>query len=270
MGQSLKCMTGYLDPRIVAFVDSQIRSTKILIISKTSCMACSEAKQLLRALSSRTGVNPKVFELDKYKNECRNSIIKYISVQTGISTVPQIFINARFVGGNDTIQRLHQERKLVSLILQPMKPTHLSPTHKPSLRVTALRRGKLSNPQDKLMPTNTTIPMLSERNSDGVNNFDHLPGGFHPAGRRSSQQDMVGCSPYFETNHNKLRRRRSAQPTPLFLKSSLSVSNVNHPNVPLEDLEILSKPARRFFTPNFQTTPKDRLALEQDSLITTN
>jgi len=252
MGQSLKCMTGYLDPRIVAFVESKIRFTKILVVSKTSCKACSEAKQLLRTLSSRTGINPTVFEIDKYENECRSSIIKYLSEQTGISTVPQIFINGRFVGGNDTIQRLHQERRLVSLILQPVKPTRLSSKHKPSLGDTALRRGKLSNLRYKLITEDKNIPILSESKSDGFNNFDHLPGGYHPAERRTSQPDMADCSPFFEIKRTELRRRRSAQPTTLFFKSGLSVSNVNHPNVPMEDLEILNKPARRLSKHSFK------------------
>jgi len=121
MGQNFECTSGYLDPMIVSYVEYRVNSAKILVVSKTSCAACTEVKQLFRCLISRTGVIPTVVEVDKYGLQCTKGIMNYISAQTGINTVPQVFINGMFVGGNDAVQSLHRGGGLVTLILQPMK-----------------------------------------------------------------------------------------------------------------------------------------------------
>lgn len=121
MGQ--KCTSERLDPVIVSYVESQIHSAKILILSKTTCVACTSAKQLLRGHISKTGIIPTVFEIDANGPQCTKGVINYISARTGINTVPQIWIHGKFVGGNDAVQRLHREGRLVTLILQPVKAT---------------------------------------------------------------------------------------------------------------------------------------------------
>lgn len=102
------------DSSINALIQSKIRSSKIFVISKIKCPACVEAKALLKKLASKTGVIPVVFELDRYPAKQKRMIVEHL--KTGVKTVPQIFVNGIFIGGNDDIQRLHQRNGLVSLI----------------------------------------------------------------------------------------------------------------------------------------------------------
>jgi len=112
MGQSMS----YPDPRILSAVKSQIDSTPILVVSKSGCNACKKAKQLLNQLAVTSGVAPSVFEIDSYGLLCMKAIMKHLSAKTGVKTVPQIWINGRFVGGNDDIQQLHRGGQLLSLM----------------------------------------------------------------------------------------------------------------------------------------------------------
>jgi len=106
----------YPDPRILSAVKSQIDSTPILVVSKSGCNACKKAKQLLNQLAVTSGVAPSVFEIDSYGLLCMKAIMKHLSAKTGVKTVPQIWINGSFVGGNDDIQQLHREGQLLSLM----------------------------------------------------------------------------------------------------------------------------------------------------------
>jgi len=97
-------------------IESNIWTKTIFIVSKIKCPACVQAKALLNRLASKNGVKPTVCDLDNYPKELVKSIIKWLSAKTGIKTVPQVWINGKFVGGNDDVQRLHGERRLMSLI----------------------------------------------------------------------------------------------------------------------------------------------------------
>jgi len=112
MGQNMS----YPDPRILSAVKSQIDSTPILVVSKSGCNACKKAKNLLNQLAVTSGVAPSVFEIDSYGLLRMKAIMKHLSAETGVKTVPQIWINGRFVGGNDDIQQLHREGQLLSLM----------------------------------------------------------------------------------------------------------------------------------------------------------
>jgi len=112
MGQDIS----YPDPRILSAVKSQIDSTPILVVSKSGCNACIKAKQLLNQLAVTSGVAPSIFEIDSYGLRHKKAIMKHLSARTGVKTVPQIWINGRFVGGNDDIQQLHRAGQLSSLM----------------------------------------------------------------------------------------------------------------------------------------------------------
>jgi len=238
MGESFSCTLGYLDPRIVSMVEHRIRSAKILVVSKTTCPACARAKQLLRGLVSKTGVNPTIIEVDQYENQCTKGVMNYLSAQTGISTVPQIYINGRFVGGNDVIQRLHKKGKLVQLILQPMKASpsiasatdvnrygYMSSTSTARpLRVSAFKRKGRAIPSfEKPMPANTTIPRTNnDIKSDYFNDW------------KSNTQTL------------SLSRRWSTTAVRPLLTPKLDIFNDSHSQSSFRstDLEILSKPTR--------------------------
>jgi len=126
-----------MDSNTLSFIESQINTSTIFVVSKTSCKACSKAKKLLNQLVIKTWSPPCVFEVDSLGRKGKKALIKYLSSKTGIKTVPQIWINGCFVGGNDDIQQLHREGLLVSLIKSKSK-SNLSntgnsfPTRSPS------------------------------------------------------------------------------------------------------------------------------------------
>jgi len=115
MLDSLKSQIGY-----------NIGSKTIFVVSKIKCRACVEAKALLNKLSSKTGVKPSVLDLDNYPKQLVIAIINWLSSKTGIKTVPQIFINGEFVGGNDDVQNLHWKGQLLLLIGMKAKRGELS------------------------------------------------------------------------------------------------------------------------------------------------
>jgi len=98
-------------------IEFLIKSKSIFVLSKVKCGACVKAKALLNKLSFKTGIKPSILDLDNYPKQFVRVIISWLSAtKTGIKTVPQIFIKGRFVGGNDDVQKLHTNGRLLSLI----------------------------------------------------------------------------------------------------------------------------------------------------------
>jgi len=98
-------------------IEYLIKSKSIFVLSKVKCSACVKAKALLNKLSFKTGVKPSILDLDNYPKQFVRVIISWLSAtKTGIKTVPQIFIKGKFVGGNDDVQKLHKNGRLLSLI----------------------------------------------------------------------------------------------------------------------------------------------------------
>jgi len=97
-------------------IEYYINSKSIFVLSKVKCGACVKAKALLNKLSFKTGVKPSILDLDNYPKQLYRAIISWLSAKTGIKTVPQIFIKGKFVGGNDDVQKLHTNGRLLSLI----------------------------------------------------------------------------------------------------------------------------------------------------------
>lgn len=186
MGQNFACTAGYLDPMIVSYVDSCIHSAQILVVSKTNCASCTSVKQLLRGLTSRTGIIPTVFEVDKYGRQCTKGIMNYISARTGINTVPQVYINGRFVGGNDAVQSLDRQGRLVTMILQPMKsrPSITSTGNVNGLgKVDPMRFSSFQRDM-KMMSTNERIPSAKSYRKS-ANLLNYKPNGVSSRSLRS-------------------------------------------------------------------------------------
>ena len=55
-----------------------------------------------------------IHELDMMQNGA--AIQQALSQQTGQQTVPNVFIHAQHVGGNDAISKLHHSKKLQSML----------------------------------------------------------------------------------------------------------------------------------------------------------
>jgi len=105
-----------MDSRIISHLESKIAKSRIFIVSKTRCPACIQAKDLFNKQALKTGIVPIFFNLDKFSKWQVKMIVNHLSARTGRKTVPQIWVNGRFIGGNDDIQRINREGRLMSLI----------------------------------------------------------------------------------------------------------------------------------------------------------
>lgn len=84
---------------------------KILVLSKSYCPYCSSTKQLLAALNLQNVV---VLELDNRADGGQLQSAAY--GLTNQSTVPNIWIGTRHVGGNSDLQALHKSGELKKII----------------------------------------------------------------------------------------------------------------------------------------------------------
>jgi len=145
----------------ISHVKSKIKTSKIFVVSKSKCRACQQAKALLSMVASETGDNPIIFEVDFYPQQRRNVIMKYLSTETGVTTVPQIWINGRFIGGNDDVQQLHQDGRLVSLIRMGSRKSRtfsgssLSKYISPILRISPMK-ANVSEPRENVRGQNSS------------------------------------------------------------------------------------------------------------------
>ncbi|KAK5575425.1 hypothetical protein RB653_006558 [Dictyostelium firmibasis] len=93
------------------YVQKLIDDNKLLIFSKTYCGFSKRIKQLFKTID---GVTPFIVELDIREDGAEiQSILSEIS---HIRTVPQLFINGKFIGGSDATHQLHSEGNLIPLL----------------------------------------------------------------------------------------------------------------------------------------------------------
>ncbi|KAA8540803.1 hypothetical protein F0562_024766 [Nyssa sinensis] len=87
-----------------------VSSAPVVVFSKTYCGYCKKVKQLL----SQLGASYKVIELDVESDGSR--LQSALAEWTGQSTVPNVFIGGKHVGGCDAVMEKHQAGKLVPLL----------------------------------------------------------------------------------------------------------------------------------------------------------
>ncbi|KAM7471291.1 hypothetical protein LguiA_009474 [Lonicera macranthoides] len=87
-----------------------VNSNPLVVFSKTYCGYCTRVKQLL----SQLGATYKAIELDEESDgsEMQSALAGW----TGQSTVPNVFIGGKHVGGCDKVTQMHREGKLVPLL----------------------------------------------------------------------------------------------------------------------------------------------------------
>lgn len=90
-----------------------IATKKVVVISKTYCPYSRQAKQIL-AHYTIDAKDIKVWDIESDEN-CVE-IQQYMKKLTGSSTVPRVFINGKFVGGGEDIERLHRSGELANLL----------------------------------------------------------------------------------------------------------------------------------------------------------
>ncbi|XVF62132.1 hypothetical protein PTKIN_Ptkin08bG0192600 [Pterospermum kingtungense] len=81
-----------------AFVQNAIFSNKIVIFSKSYCPYCFRAKRIFSELNEK----PYIVELDLRDDGAE---IQYVLLDlVGRSTVPQVFVNGKHIGGSDDLK----------------------------------------------------------------------------------------------------------------------------------------------------------------------
>lgn len=93
-----------------AFVQNVIYSNKIAIFSKSYCPYCKRAKRIFNELQEQ----PFVVELDLRDDGGR--IQDVLLDLVGRSTVPQVFVNGKHIGGSDDLQNAVKSGHLQSLL----------------------------------------------------------------------------------------------------------------------------------------------------------
>ncbi|CAN4105578.1 unnamed protein product [Withania somnifera] len=93
-----------------AFVQNAIYSNKIAIFSKSYCPYCKRVKHIFNELQEQ----PFVVELDLRDDGAR--IQDVLLDLVGRTTVPQVFVNGKHIGGSDDIQNAVRSGHLQSLL----------------------------------------------------------------------------------------------------------------------------------------------------------
>ncbi|XP_022994680.1 glutaredoxin [Cucurbita maxima] len=87
-----------------------ISSNPVVVFSKTYCGYCSRVKKLLTQL----GASHKVIELDQKSDG--DAIQSALAEWTGQTTVPNVFIGGKHIGGCDAVTNKQSSGQLVPLL----------------------------------------------------------------------------------------------------------------------------------------------------------
>lgn len=97
------------------FIKSTINKHKIVIFSQVNCIFCTKAKNALNELK----LSYHSIELDK-NEQCPNencaNLCQRLILQTRIRTVPQIFVNGKFIGGYSDLDNLIKRDELKNFL----------------------------------------------------------------------------------------------------------------------------------------------------------
>jgi len=214
--------TTALDPRIIAYVQAWLGSTKIFIVSKIRCKLCRRAKTLLLEVAG-SSITPVIFEIDKYPQRWTNVFVKYLSAQSKVRTLPLIWIHGKFIGGFEDILRLHKEGRLVYLFkmktldLRKVKKNRISTTYIPIKRKPSLKTKVPLVPSTIKQPVEETpiIVRIRTKNSGMVNTGNKVTNKGNRARRNSVSYRPLTFSVDDESNkpirNSKILSKRRAQ-----------------------------------------------------------
>mmetsp|Transcript_17840 Transcript_17840/g.20548 ORF Transcript_17840/g.20548 Transcript_17840/m.20548 type:complete len:118 (-) Transcript_17840:80-433(-) len=101
------------DPATRKFIQSEIDNNNVVIFSKTHCTYCSQTKQTFSSITNNNN-GVKVYELDKMKNG--SNIQNELQKMTGQRTVPNVWVKAQHIGGNDDTQKAVSNGKIQGLL----------------------------------------------------------------------------------------------------------------------------------------------------------
>jgi len=89
---------------------SEIEGNKVTIFSKSFCPFCKKTKKVFAEI----GVDAKVHELNEMDDGA--DIQDALLDMTGQKTVPNVFVNGEWVGGNDNTQEAYASGKLEEML----------------------------------------------------------------------------------------------------------------------------------------------------------
>eukprot|EP00794_Sanderia_malayensis_P006275 gene6275-6996_t len=93
------------------FVDDCIANNVVMVFSKTYCPFCTMAKKALQDAGLK---DFKVVEIEN-RDDC-SQIQDYLRSITGSRTVPQVFINKKYIGGGTECKQYQQQGKLAKFL----------------------------------------------------------------------------------------------------------------------------------------------------------
>jgi glutaredoxin len=109
MGASMSS-SGKLDPEIQRFVEGEVRLHQVVIWSKSRCGYCEATKGLFNKPEFGT-IDVVSHELDRRPDG--SQIQTFLKTVTGQSTVPSVWVNGSFIGGNSETQSLYRNGALL-------------------------------------------------------------------------------------------------------------------------------------------------------------
>ena len=97
---------------MLSFINDLFRQHKLVLFSKSFCPYCRLAKGIL----NKTGFAYHAIELDVQSDGSK--IQKEIAKLSGINTVPQLFLEGKFIGDSSTIKKLDDSGKLIEMFVE--------------------------------------------------------------------------------------------------------------------------------------------------------
>ena len=102
---------------IQLFIEDKVATNQVVIFAKSYCPYCMATKKRFQDQQRKNKMmaNPVIFELDKM--DTGEAIQEQLYAMTGQSTVPSVWINGKFVGGNLDTETLARTGELDTLLL---------------------------------------------------------------------------------------------------------------------------------------------------------
>ncbi|KAI5289370.1 hypothetical protein KEM54_003979 [Ascosphaera aggregata] len=100
------------DPEVDTEFQAILKRSPVIVFSKTYCPFSKKAKHILGKYTIVPG--PHIVELDEHPLGTKLQVL--LGDMTGRTTVPNILINGKSLGGGDDVEALHQKRTLAGTI----------------------------------------------------------------------------------------------------------------------------------------------------------
>jgi glutaredoxin 3 len=98
------------EDQIEDFIEKEVSTYQVVVWSKSHCSHCTKAIATLEKRCDKV----KVHKLDSHKLGEKVQLV--LEQMTGLSSVPNIFINGKHIGGNKELQALKTSKQLKKLL----------------------------------------------------------------------------------------------------------------------------------------------------------